>query len=258
MTQSLLARRFLYVLALLACSGFASADTIINPTAVDNSRGESIWLNENGTPTNAYFAGVIEIALTQNGVVYNRDTMCVDVFTDISLNTKYDTQVLQPTQVSGEDLQRVSWLLRNVLLPTQGSYSSALPNADWVTTAAQGAGLQLAIWDMTTDGDSTTSGGGTGGLYSGKIQASSDRNHPTPSNVIQWAETYESLSANMKDNTSFVYKNWVIGQPSQAAQMLEGPMFYDGGPMPAPEPIPGVLVGMVLLGMLAHRRSKAR
>ena len=246
------------LIVLFAYPGVTFADTIIDPTGVDGTRGEAIWINENGTPTNTYFAGVIEIALTQNGVVYNRDTMCVDVFTDIYLNTNYDTQVLQPAQISGEDLQRVSWLLRNALLPGQGNYSSALPKTDWVTTAAQGAGLQLAIWDITTDGDSTTSGGGKGGLYSGKIQVSSDPRNPTPSDVIQWAKTYESVSINVKDNTSFIYQNWVVGQPSQPAQMLEGPMFYDGGPMPAPEPIPCMLVGLVLVGMVAHRKRISR
>src|SRR5579872_5191181 len=106
------------ILFLLACAAPAYADTVIMPTGVDNTRGEGIWINENGTPTNVYFAGVIEIALTLNGVKYNRDTMCVDIFTDINLNTNYDTQVLFPANVSGEDLQRVSWLLENALLPT--------------------------------------------------------------------------------------------------------------------------------------------
>lgn len=244
-------------LLLLLSAFLAGADTIIMPTAVDNTRGEGIWINENGTPTSVFFAGVIEIALTQNGVQYNRDTMCVDIFTDISLNTKYDTQVLFPSNVPGEDLQRVSWLLENALLPTQGNYTSALPKSDWVTTVAQGAGLQLAIWDMTADGDSDTNKGGVGGLYSGKIQVSSSKANPTPANVIQWAETYESLSINMQDNHAFVYKNWAVGKPSQAAQMLEGPMFTDGGPMPGPEPVPAILVGFVLVGMLVRTRRAA-
>lgn len=247
--------RPLALIAMFSSASVAFCDTLIQPTAVDNTRGEGIWINENGTPTNVYFAGVIDIAVTVNGVKYSRDTMCVDVFTDINLNTTYDTQVLYPSDIKGEDLQRVSWLLENALLPTQGTYSSALPKADWVTTAVQGAALQLAIWDITSDGDSDTNKGGVGGLYTGKIQVSSSKNNPTPAAVIQWAETYESLSINMQDNHAFVYKNWVVGHPSQGAQMLEGPMFNDGGPVPNPEPVPAILVGLVLVGLVVRRKT---
>lgn len=242
------------IVGLLICAALACADTVITPTGIDTTRGESMWLLEDGSAVDAYFVGVILISLTQNGQTYNRDTICVDLFTNINLNTQYDTQLLTPSQVSGIDLQRVAWLVNNALLPGQGNFTSQLPKSDWVTTAAQGAGLQLAIWDMVTDGDAATSGGGTGGLFTGRVQASTVAGKATPNSVVTWAETYERLSINKQSNVGYVYKNWQLNNPQVPAQMLEGPVFQDGGPAPAPEPGVHLVTGILLALLLQQRR----
>lgn len=257
-----LAGRFLIGLFLFA--GFAPADTLLNAPSVDWTRGESIWLNEDGAPQNAYFAGVVLIDLTQSGQTYDRDTMCVDLFTDIFVGVTYNTNVVSPTDVPNRNLSQVAWLLDNVLMPTQGPvYSSEVPSSDWATSVKQGAGLQLAIWDLTTDGGD--------GFSSGRVQASTTPGEETPSgpnSVLSWAETYETLSAGQTSDQAFVYINSALGSGTPA-QMLEGPVFTDGGPAPptftledpsaAPEPATCALAGLALIGIgILGRRARSR
>ncbi|MGO8935709.1 MAG: PE-PPE domain-containing protein, partial [Mycobacterium sp.] len=119
--------------ALLAFAAFASADSFIDAYNIDSNRGGFMWIDENGVPTNVY-AGVIDIALTENGQTYNRDTLCVDLFTDIDQYVTYGTQVLDPSMVPGRNLGQVAWLIDNALMPAQNqNYSSVLPSIDWVT-----------------------------------------------------------------------------------------------------------------------------
>ncbi len=216
-------------------------------------------MNENGTAVDAYFAGVVLISLSENGQQYDRDTLCVDLFTDIYIGVTYNTTVTDPNSIPGENLNRVAWLLNNALMPTQGPvYSSALPSSDWVTTASQGAGIQLAIWDITTDGGD--------GFSSGRVQAATAPGASTDPTVLAWAKLYESLSLGKSSNQAFVYVNSAIdsGLP---AQMLEGPIFKDGGPTPlglnptgidpTPEPATYVLAGFALVGLgLVKRPGK--
>jgi hypothetical protein len=217
--------------ALLLAGGNAFADAYtIDATGVDWSRGENIWINEDGNPVQTYFTGVIDITLTDTGSnqQWNRDTLCVDLFTDIYIGQTYGTTVLHPNNVSGKNLTRVSWLVDNALLPAQNnSYSSVLPSSDWVTNSAQGAGIQLAIWDIVHDnGD---------GFSAGRLQASGNPANPTPSDVISWANTYETLSLNQSSDLAYIYDNVSLSDGAPA-QMLAGPEFADNGPAPAPEP----------------------
>lgn len=236
-------------LAPLLFAGFVRADEL-TPTGIDTTRGEGIWIEENGSPVDAYFAGVIEIALTSNGQQYDRDTLCVDLFTDIDLDVEYNTLVLSPDQVTGRNLDRVAWLVDNALLPTQNSgISSALPSSDWVESVAQGAGIQLAIWDITSDGGN--------GFSTGSVQASTTPGEVTDPAALAWAEEYEALSLGQSSDSAFVYNNTAIGSGTPA-QMLEGPIFEDGGPTPVPEPAPGAVVGMALIGLWTTRRAWVR
>lgn len=231
--------------AWLLLGGNAFADTYtIEPYGVNWNLGENIWINEDGNPVQTYFTGVIDITLTDttSNQQWNRDTLCVDLFTDIYLDQTYGTTVLQPTDISGKNLTRVSWLLDNVLLPTQDSlYSSLVPSSDWTTNSAQGAGLQLAIWDIVEDnGD---------GFAAGSVQASSDINNPTPPDVLYWANTYEELSLNQSSDSAFVYNNVSLSSGAPA-QMLEGPEYADNGPAPAPEPSTCQLMLVSLAGVM--------
>lgn len=240
------------LIGLLIFAGLASASTITAPN-VDGSRGGSIWINEDGTPVDAYFAGVVLINLSENGQQYSRDTLCVDLFTDIYIGVTYNTTVIDPNSVPDRNLNRVAWLLNNALMPTQGPvYSSELPSKYWVTTALQGEALQLAIWDITTDGGD--------GFSSGRVQAATGLTDPL---MLQAAQKYEDLSFGKSSDQAFVYVNSAIDSGAPA-QMLEGPIFRDGGPTPLglnptgidPTPEPGtcLLAGLALVGLGLVRR----
>jgi hypothetical protein len=235
----------LFAVAILA-SGIAAADTIV-ATGVDPSFGEyNLWIDQQGTDVNTYFAGVIDIQLVNSGGnTFNRYTMCVDLFTDIYLGNSYNTVVELPSQVSPPQspafLERVAWLEDNALLPvmTPGD-PSLLPSIDWASTPTQAAGLQLAIWDITVDGGD--------GFLSGEVQAATGANLTDPA-TLAWAETYEAVSVGLSSNAAFVYEN--LG-----AQTLEGPEYQDNGPSPTPESPTMLLAGAALLalGHAARRR----
>jgi len=257
-TLTVRSRRFLrasrLLLALFVFAGLAVADGII-ATGQDFSRGESLMLSLNdpsahpgGTPTLTYvqFAGVVPISVIEGSNTYARDTMCVDLFTDIQIGVEYNTVVLGPWMVPNRHLEQVSWLIDNALLPAQRQgVSSALPGSDWVTTPAQGAGLQLAIWDLTEDGGN--------GPDAGNVRQSSDPTNPTEAGALQWWVAYEGLlNASTLSTDSFVYLNTGIGSGTPA-QMLEGPKF-DTGPGQIPEPATFLLAGGALLGLGWSRR----
>jgi hypothetical protein len=259
MQNSHLSGTLRFLAGVLLTAALASAATVIIPTGVDWNRGGSLWIREDGADKYAGFAGVIYIQLNENGVLYNRDTLCVDLFTDIYLSQQYDTTVLRPDQVPQKHLTRVSWLIDNALLPTQNNtYTSTLPQLDWVVNAAQGAGIQLAIWDIVHDnGD---------GFFNGRVQAVINPQHPTdpaystdPA-ILAWAQAYESLSRLHTSDLGFVYDNVSPGN-GMPAQMLAGPLFLDGGPTPpqaTPEPVAYILVGSALfvLGYKGRRASR--
>ena len=241
------------LLALPVFVGLAFSGTIgtLTPTGVDWTRGESLWIDEDGVSTDAYFTGVIFIALSEGGQNYTRDTLCVDLFTDIYLGITYDTTLLHPYQYPAKNLDRISWLVDNALLPTEGTYNSVLPQSDWVRTVQQGAGIQLAIWDITHDnGD---------GFSAGRVQASTTPGKETDPVALAWATAYETLSDGQTSGLAFVYYNTNIATGAPA-QMLEGPEFTDGGPTPNPEPPTCLLAGGVLvaLSLWARRRIDSR
>jgi hypothetical protein len=232
---------------LVFLSSCAFADTII-VTAADPVRSREIWITANGADSQE-LAGALQITINSNGQNYYRDTVCVDLFTVIYIGTTYDTQVLLPSQVPGKNMFRVSWLVDSALLPTTGTYWSPLNPSDWAQTPDQGAGLQLAIWDIVHDGGD--------GFTSGRVRQGST-SHPTDTNVLYWATRYESLSVGQSSNYAYVYFNHNRSTGVEV-QMLAGPLFVDDGPKPAPEPQTVLLTGGALLGAgILLRRGRRR
>jgi hypothetical protein len=220
------------VLILLMCGVGSSATIVV--TGIDTAHGEqNLWMNEDGVDVQQYFVGDLFIRVTSGTKNYNRTAYCVDLFTDINLNTTYNTVVEHPSDVVGRPNQgRVSWLIQN--------YAAS------VTTAAQGAAFQLAIWDIVHDnGD---------GFTSGRVQQA--KTHTTPSDVITQALTYESLSLGKTSNGAYVYQNSTTNGGVEA-QMLMGPAFSDGGPYPTPEPSTLLMVGgAVVVGWQIRRKRR--
>lgn len=232
----------------LGC-GMASASTIV-ATGVDGSRGGSMVIREVSQDGSSFtdvngLAGVILITLTDGGLVVNRDTLCVDLFTNIYENQTYNTNVLRPEDVPQKNLQRASWLVDNYLLPAK----NPVLGLDMVTSAVQGMGMQFAIWDIVHDnGD---------GFFAGRVQAGTDTSFGvTDSNVLIWAQTYESLSLGKSSNLAFVYNNVTQGTNPVLAQMLIGPQFADRGPQPVPEPQTLLPAGLALIALSLGLRKR--
>ncbi len=226
-------RRSLHIVAAGALLCAAATASTITVTGFDTSRGESIWLNLDGSDEDLDFAGALFITLRTGSNSYNRTTYCVDVFTNIYVGQTYNTTVVSPSDIPGRNLNRVAWLIDNY--------------AANINTAAQGAGFQLALWDIVHDnGD---------GFASGRVRQGSGV-HSTPANVLEWAQTFEALSLGNASNNAFIYKNTDISSGRQV-QTLAGPRFNDGGPAPAPEPSTFVLMGiaMIVLGRVGLRKK---
>jgi PEP-CTERM motif len=264
----------LFLMLVVGC-GLLPADTI-QAYGIDWSRAAYVNMIQDNKLVNG-IAGVIQIQLVgsgPNGQTVNRDTLCVDAFVDIYLGGYlYGTVVLTPPEVTGkQNLGTVAWLEDNALVPAQTSFlgTTSIPKADWVTSAAQGAGMQFAIWDIVEDnGD---------GFGAGRIQESNVEGSTTDAAVLQWAETYECLAMGSTSpscalvpgvtppggvrvsNQAFVYVNTVLpgdpGNPGDPAQTLEGPQFFDHGPEPTPEPSTLGLGGLGLVAASLLLRKK--
>jgi hypothetical protein len=243
----------LFIILSLAC-GLASATTIV--ADIDPTRGlGDLWFDESGTPVGAYFVGVLKITLVDPTGTYHRDTLCVDLFTNINVSQTYGTDIAKPSWVSGRgDLDRVSWLIDNALLPTETSITTtAIPQDKWVRTPEQGAAIQLAIWDIVVDGGDGLLPG------AGRVTQSTDPSHPSLQAVLDLVNYYEQVSAGKTSDLAFVYETYSLGDHGPVgtpAQMLEGPEFPDG-PQPEPEPSTFALgvPGLLAAAYLAHRKK---
>jgi hypothetical protein len=217
------------VALLLVYCGLAAANSII-VQSVDTPLGEqqTLWINENGTNTQLYWAGGINASVDGT----TRVMWCVQLFVDINLNTTYNTVV---DWADTPQLQRIGWLVQNV--------------AGFITTQAQGAALQLAIWDIAEDnGD---------GFTAGKVRKSTGT--ATDPTVLTLAQQYESQSANKLYEWVPVYHNvTIVG--GTAVQNLIGPLVKDDVIMPA-APEPGdwmmALGGLALIVGARWWRSRA-
>lgn len=248
----------LFAVAILT-SGIAAADTIEVTTplgAGDGTyNGNDLYIdieNEtngklNGTWTNTemYFAGNLNIDLTETGspTVYTRITMCVELYTDINVNTTYDTTVYQPAAFSaptGAELEQIAYLL-----DTFDPIGNTLTNDE-------AAGLQLAIWKISTDGVVTSADPAS--WTSGAVQEGPSPNETTQ-NVFGYATTYLVDAEGHSSNNAYVYYNYESN--GTVVQMLEGPGGYKTGP-PAitPESSTFILAGVALLTLarMARRR----
>ena len=155
----------LFLMLVVGC-GVVSADAI-DAYTVDWSRGENIWLYMPAGGANGpmqvqqtYFTGVIDIVLTANNQLYYRNTLCVDLFTDIYIGETYFTHVAAPDWAEqqfpkyGNTLTESGWLIDNELPSVNAAVGSPTPfELAHGGSSAMGAGLQLAIWKITVDGE---------------------------------------------------------------------------------------------------------
>jgi hypothetical protein len=226
---------------LSACPALATT-MVVN--SIDTATGVtpwSLWIDINGTPTNIWFAGGIDV--TVGG--YSRMLYCVDLLTDINVPGTYDT-ALDFTNTAA--FQRVGWLMQNEWPSTSGYTGAALQT--------QGSGFQLAIWDILLD-SGAAAGFGTATKAAGVVSQSTDSTHPTTAAVLAAAQQYEADSiVNGVPKTSAygdVYYSWDTND--LRVQTLMGPTPTDGGPS-APEPAAMILIcsGLAMIAVGCVRR----
>ena len=206
----------------------ASADTL-EVTGVNYSLGENTYLLENNVDT-ATYAGEGNVLL--NGTTA-RTAYCVAIFIDINIGTVYNTSLADINTVNNG--LRVGWLLDNVL--------------PGLITAQQGAGLQLAIWDIVNDN--------ADGFSSGGVQAATGTNATDPTALAD-AVLYESESAG-KSADAWVYYNTTVGTGATAQTLMGFANFTDGGPtVPEPGTFGIVTLGLVVTGVALRSRAGGR
>ena len=172
-------------LGCLLC-GPALANTIIMPTGVDWSRGEGLWIREDGVDTNAYFGGVIFLSISDGVQQWSRDSLCVDLFTDIYLGQQYGTTILTPSEVPGQESAAGIVARRQRVIAYPGFRDQQRPARviSGLPPRHRAPAFRLAIWDIVHDGGD--------GFSSGRVQAVTDPAHPTDASVLAWANLYES------------------------------------------------------------------
>ena len=212
-------------LALFAASLPALANSIIL-TGLNAPLGEqqTLWINEQGKNTRLYWAG----AFDGNVDGFSRVLWCVQPFVELGVNTTYHTVI---DWADTPQLQRAGWLVQNMV--------------SGITTQAQGAAFQLAIWDiMEDDGDGFEEG-------AGNLYASTSKNHPTDAVVLALALGYETQSVGKLYEWVPVYRSVTIGRGDPVQDLIGGTMYDDGPFGETPEPPESVLIcgGLVLIAL---------
>lgn len=233
-------------LALLTSLTFAGANAaILTYSGADPQRSFDIWfsaeyqagdqlLPANGGGTSPG-TQTIDVNLT-TGVAglfvdgFGVDAICADFFTLIS-NGDYNVNLLGPNAVSNG--ARVAWMLRNIL-PSINSQANGL------TKQQQGAGLQLAAWDIIHDGGD--------GFNLGRIRQAGGAN-PTDAMVLIWANAYlgGSSGQSLVDAYTIVYRN--VDGTGASQQLLSSQT-------PEPSTYAMMFTGVALLGLGTYRRRR--
>lgn len=190
----------------------------------DPSRGMDITIQADGQ-TVTWFSGFTNLILDG---MQEQSAFCVDAFTEI-WNGTHQVVLEDPSTLTNG--ARVAWLMQNL--------------ATTVTTVAQAAGMQLAIWDIVHDnGD---------GLDAGRIQGLA----ATDAAVASAAHGFIASSVGQASLNATIYSS-IAGRDAAQALMSCG---ADGGTCGTETgvPEPGTLVtfglGAVAIALGARRRQ---
>ncbi len=224
-------------------SGFASATTMTFQ-GVDAARSATVWLDFSYQPGDLMLNGQTASSATQateeltigvlnfsfDGGLNLQDAFCVDRFSYIS-NGNYNVNLNPANTITNGN--RAAWLLHDVL-----PQINAATGADQQNLAAA---LQMAIWDVVHDnGD---------GFSLGRIQMSSNANHPTDSIILNLAQGLVGQSDGQAYSNALVISDSNIGNMTQRL-ITDQP---GGSGVPEPSTWALALTGLVFA---AIRRAK--
>lgn len=198
----------------LVLAGAASADSLFVTGFVANESHFVLTTFTGGTPGTNTQAG--PMAATLNGTL-NFNAYCVDSAHSPVIGSTYNVNLVALPDAGLTNSARISYLYQTF--------------AGSVTTADQGAALQLAIWDVMVDnGD---------GLGAGSFRASST------TNVMSQAATDLSQSASHAGTATW-YQGLPRGGSGQPQDLI--------GTTPVPEPT--TILSLGAAAILAIRRKK--
>lgn len=200
------------LVALVATAVSSSAMAIdLKFTGTTLSNAESVKISVNGSSFKSVFAGELKFS-TSGGSL---STYCVDALSPLGSSAKSYT-VSELVQTSSTGLGRAASILAN-------HQASAI-------TAAQQAGLQLAIWEALYDGGSTFNANSAGFKVTGASSA-----------ALSFASTYYNSFDNPTNlDVTFYCTNQAGGQSQITA---------------VPEPMTFATLGVGLVALVRRRRK---
>lgn len=202
----------------LTITAAVSSAKCANLTYLANTLGDNATISVNGNNENV-FAGLFSVSLTGAPVEYPTafNSLCVDLFHSISQGDSWEVNLTPLPNPNLNNSGRAAYLYT--------TYSNSAATND------DAAGLQLAVWDIVTDGGD--------GLSTGNFQASN-----VPSGAVTAANNYLSDSAGKSGSAT-----WLVATNGNKQNLL--------GPRSVPEPGSLTLIGTCLLPLLGFsRRSR--
>lgn len=210
------------------------------------NRAGTLHFSENGgTSEIAGWTGVIQVRFDGQPSSGFYDTLCVDLFHNISVNTTYQVTAQGLTTIANGG--RVAWLYSNWI--SLGSMQG-LANSLGISSNEAGMGLQLAVWDIIHDGGD--------GLSNGLIRATTASNGfaGTNTNVVRAANHLEQISANQLSTEASIYLDAVNGIRTQRQISVPFALLTtSNAAAETPEPGTLAMAGFALAALALGRRK---
>ncbi len=229
-----------------AMTASASSITMDVDTLDFANRAGKLYFSENGGQSEiGGWAGVIQVRFDSQPSSGFYDSLCVDLFHNISVYSTY--QVTPQSLDTINNGGRVAWLYSNwVGLGATRNLASSLG----ISGNEAGMGLQLAVWDIVHDGGD--------GLLQGLIRSTAAGNGltGTNANVVRAVNHLEQISMNQVSANAAIYLDTVNGIATQ--RQISVPfalMTTSNAAVDTPEPGTLGLAGLALAAVVLARRK---
>jgi hypothetical protein len=219
----------------LATVGLSFSGTLVftgvdSPAGLGSATSTNGWLDVSGSDQDVYWYGGMSV--TVNG--YSRTLFCIDLSQDIYVGSTNATDITVPT--SGPQ-QQAAWLLTqywtDLTTPPTVVIGTTSYNA---TTQEAGAAIQLALWDVMSNGSGTLNT--TSSIIGLSVNGTNPTTTATDPVVAALAQSMITNSIGKVSTNAMIYNNVCTANApvcDVTSQMLISITYNDGGPS-APEP----------------------